>query len=526
MDTNTFEKLYHSDKPFSFGSKKRVLENLKSSKEEITSNLKKNDIYTRYKQYKKPRKYSPIYVYKRRELFQADLIAFTNPEYIKANDGYKYLFTTIDVFTKYAWVYPLKSKDCETTKKCFEDILSKCGDPPEKLQTDRGSEFVCAKFKNFLKSKNIHHYLSYSDRKCPVVERFNLTIQQILYKILDRNESFRWIDYIDQAMKIYNNRKHTTIKLSPTDAEKRENETTVRKVFIKRYNKVGSKPPKPKYKVGDTVRIWKFKRVFDRGYQENFTTQYFKIRKILTNLPVVRYELEDILGEKIIGSFFENELVPFEGMEFHRTQVLDSKGRGKNKKYLVHYIGWPNKFNEWVSEDNLKDIHPEHDVSGNESDTDAQNTPENEKDNISDNENEEQVDINNGEQIEENEEIPNQNGEANVFYEAYPLNQDDNEIENNANNFYGPFLENDVNERNDDNHSNVKTRKRKSEEASFEPQKLKVNFRNDGEDKIKDIAQIGNNGEDEIQDIVQIGNIKNKKVNKKKVNKKKGRKSK
>merc|ERR1711893_579606 len=149
--------------------------------------------------------------------------------------------------------------------------------------------------------------------------------------------------------------------MSPMDGEKSENEEVIRKRFIKKYNKIGSKPPKAKFKVGDTVRIWKFKRVFDRGYHENFTTQYFKIRKVMTNLPVVRYELEDILGEKIIGSFFENELVPFEGMEFHRIKVIDTKGKGKNKKYLVHYLGWPEKFNEWVPEERLKDIQPERD---------------------------------------------------------------------------------------------------------------------------------------------------------------------
>ena len=73
--------------------------------------------------------------------------------------------------------------------------------------------------------------------------------------MLDKNESFRWIDFLDKAMKIYNNRKHTTIKLSPIEGEKGENEASVRRVFLKRYSKAGIKPPKPKYKVGDTVRI-------------------------------------------------------------------------------------------------------------------------------------------------------------------------------------------------------------------------------------------------------------------------------
>ena len=495
MDSKTFEKLYHSSKPFSFGSKQRILDNLKLTEEEINKNLKKSDIFTRYKQYKKPRKYSPIYVYKRRELFQADLIAFTNPEYIKANDGYKYLFTVIDVFTKFAWVYPLKSKDCETTKKCFEDILSKCGTHPEKLQTDRGSEFVCAKFKNFLKSKNIHHYVSYSDRKCPVVERFNLTFQQILYKILDKNESFRWIDYIDQAMKIYNSRKHTTIKLTPTDAEKRKNERIVRKAFVKRYIKAGLKPPKPKYKIGDTVRIWKFKRVFDRGYHENFTTQYFKISKVLTNLPVVRYELEDILGEPIIGSFFENELVPFEGMEFYRTEVIGSKGSGKNKKYLVHYLGWPNKFNDWVSEDQLKDINPESVSDDDDIKDDDSNLSENEADNLNDND--EEIMSENNIELEENNDVneekndvdeeKNDDNEDNMFYEPYQATQNENGLGNNVDNFYEPFIDENVNPtnygRSNQNSSNreLRARKRKGSELNIQPSKLKVNFTEDND---------------------------------------------
>ena len=495
MNTETFNKLYHSDKPFSFGSQQRVLDNINSTKDEISKNLSKNDIYTRYKQYKKPRKYSPIYVYRKRELFQADLVAFTNPEYIKANDGYKYLFTVIDVFTKYAWVYPLKSKDCDTTKKCFEDILSKCGKQPEKLQTDRGSEFVCAKFKNFLKSQNIHHYVSYSDRKCPVVERFNLTIQQILYKILDKNESFRWIDFLDQAMKIYNTRKHTTIKLSPADAEKGENESSVRKVFLKKYRKAGLKPPKPKYKVGDTVRIWKFKRVFDRGYHENFTTQYFKIRKVKTNLPVVRYELEDILGEKIIGSFFENELVPFEGMEFHRIKVIDSKGKGKNKKYLVHYLGWPEKFNEWVPEERLKDIQPERDSDDIETESAQQNVSENDQNSEDDDhregENQNALEIEENDQIENNDDIQNDNDVANSFYEPYPVNLDNDVIEDNDNNFYEPFIEDDPPKAND---AGIRTRKRKSDQ----PERLKVNFVAD--DKKNEIKNIDDK-ENEIQNI-------------------------
>ena len=74
-----------------------------------------------------------------------------------------------------AWVYPMKENKYAVVMECFKDILRQCGDKPDRLNTDRGSELICKRFTTFLNGNNIHHYLSYSLRKCPVVERFNLT---------------------------------------------------------------------------------------------------------------------------------------------------------------------------------------------------------------------------------------------------------------------------------------------------------------------------------------------------------------
>ena len=159
---------------------------------------------------------------------------------VKANDGYRYLFTTIDVFTKMAWVYPLKANTCQNIMDSFKDILRKCGKKPKRLNTDRGSEIICKKFTDYLKENNIHHYLAYTLRKCPVVERFNLTIQQLLYKIMAKNNSLTWVKYIDQAMKIYLNRKHRTIGMSPLEGDKKEKEKNIREIYLERYKKVDS----------------------------------------------------------------------------------------------------------------------------------------------------------------------------------------------------------------------------------------------------------------------------------------------
>ena len=172
---------YFSDQPHSFGGKYRLYDLYK--RDDVDKALSYNDVYTKFKQHRKSKTYSPIYVYNKRELFQSDVVFFTNNEFVEANHGYKYLFTTIDVFTKMAWVYPMKDNKCKTVMTCFQDILRKCGEKPQRLNSDRGSELICKEFKRFLKENKIHHYLSYSLRKCPVIERFNLTIQTLLYKI-------------------------------------------------------------------------------------------------------------------------------------------------------------------------------------------------------------------------------------------------------------------------------------------------------------------------------------------------------
>ena len=351
------ESDYIKDKPWSFGNPSRVRDHNPGLKNnQIKNFLAKNEIYTRFREHKKTKNYSPIYVYRKRELFQADVVFFTNEALVAENDGYKYLFTCIDCFTKMAWVYPMKTNRCATVMKCFKDILQKCGKKPQRLNSDRGSELICESFREFLADQQIFHYLSYSSRKCPIVERFNLTIQNLLYKIMASQRSWRWTDFIGQAMAIYLHRKHSSIGMSPMSAEESKNSSLVRQNLFKFFHKNRKKQKKPKFNIGDKVRIWKARHKFQRGYDENFSREYFKIQKIKTNLPVPRYILEDSTGKVITGAFFEDELVAFEPQDFFEIEVIQKRKKGKTTEYLVHYLGYPSSMDEWVSKEQLKKI--------------------------------------------------------------------------------------------------------------------------------------------------------------------------
>ena len=354
---NDIRDKYHSNEAWSYGSLPRVTQhNRQLSKKDIDDILSRDEIYTRFKQYKSPRIYSPIFVYSKRELFQADTIFFTDKDMVKVNSGYKYMFTCIDCFSKMAWVYPMKANTCDNVMNCFKDILDKCGKPPQRLNSDRGSELICKKFEDFLKEKDIFHYLSYSVRKCPIVERFNLSIQNILYKIMSHNRNLKWSEYIEQAMEIYLHRKHSTIGMSPLEAEKDENAKIVRQHLLTFFHKRGLRRRKARFEVNDTVRIWTKRQKFQRGYDENFSREYFRIHEVLTNLPVPRYVLVDSKGEMIKGAFFDEELVKFIPTDTFEIQVLQKRGVGKKTEYLVHYIGYPNHMNEWINKKKLVNL--------------------------------------------------------------------------------------------------------------------------------------------------------------------------
>ena len=89
----------------------------------------------------------------------------------KYNKRIKYLLCTIDLFSKYAWVVPLKDKRGISIINAFQKIISK-GRKPNKIWVDQGSEFYNNSFKDFLKTNNIEMYSTYNEGKSVLAERF------------------------------------------------------------------------------------------------------------------------------------------------------------------------------------------------------------------------------------------------------------------------------------------------------------------------------------------------------------------
>ena len=126
------------------------------------------------------------------------------------NKEYKFLLTCIDVFSKFAWVVLLKNKTGESLVNGFQIILY-TGRSPEKLQTDKGTEFLNRNFQSFLKEKNIHFFTTNSELKASVVECFNCTLKTRTWKYFTANNTCVYIDILQDIMQGYNNSYHQSI---------------------------------------------------------------------------------------------------------------------------------------------------------------------------------------------------------------------------------------------------------------------------------------------------------------------------
>ena len=145
-------------------------------------------------------------------IWTGDLILFL--KYARSNDGYKYILTVLDTFSKYEWVRLMKDKDKITASNAFEDTIKTSGRQPYKLWTDDGGEFYNHYFRSMLKKHGIELYSTQSELKAIMAERFNQTILNKTSKMFTARSCYRYIDDIDNIMNKYNNTYHSSIKMT------------------------------------------------------------------------------------------------------------------------------------------------------------------------------------------------------------------------------------------------------------------------------------------------------------------------
>ena len=181
-------------------------------------------------------------------------------------------------------------------------------------------------------------YSTYNEGKSVIAERFIRTLKNKLYEHIKAVSKNVYYDVLDDIVGKYKNTWHSTIKMKPKDV-KDDNFTE----YIEESNEKD-----PKFKVGDCVRISKHKNVFAKGYVPNWSEEVFIVDRVKNTVPWT-YEINDLNGENIIGSFSEKELQQTDQKEFRIEKVIKKKG----DKLYVKWKVYDDSFNSWTDEKDL-----------------------------------------------------------------------------------------------------------------------------------------------------------------------------
>ena len=180
----------------------------------------------------------------------------------------------------------------------FKKILDSSGNAKHsdrktnKVWVDHGSEFYSNKFKTFLKENDIEVYSTFNEGKSVVAERCIKTLKNKIYKRMTYIGKNIYFDVLDHIVRKYNKTVHSSIKMKQKNVN---NDCFV--VYVEESNKKDSK-----FKVGEHVRISKYKNIFAKGYTTNWSEEIFVINKVQNTAPWT-YLINDLNGEEIMDSF-------------------------------------------------------------------------------------------------------------------------------------------------------------------------------------------------------------------------------
>ena len=169
----------------------------------------------------------------------------------------------------------MKDKKGISIVNAFDKIIKQSNRKPNKIWVDQGGEFYNNVFEKWLSDNDINMYSTYKEGKSVVAERFIRTLKNKLYKHMTAAGKNVYYDVLEDVVNKYNNTKHSTIKMKPIDVGDNN-----KRVYIDEHNEKDSR-----FKVGDRVRISKFKNIFAKGYTPTWSSEIFIIDKINDTVP-------------------------------------------------------------------------------------------------------------------------------------------------------------------------------------------------------------------------------------------------
>lgn len=270
------------------------------------------------------------------DTWQADLVDMS--AYAKVNRGYHYLLTIICIFSKFAWAVPTRTKNGNNVTAAMRSVLEQ-GRQPRRLHVDQGKEFYNTTFQNLMDEYNIRLYSTFSNLKASICERFNRTLKTKMWREFSLRGNYKWIDMVSDLVADYNNTKHRTIKMKPSDVTS-SNAHQLKSIYQLRPTTAS----KTRFKVGDRVRVSKYKHVFEKGYTPNWTVEIFTVTAVKPTKPVT-YRLKDYQGQPIQGGFYQEELT---SVKYPDVYLIEKVLKRRGYRLFVKWLGFDSSHNSWI----------------------------------------------------------------------------------------------------------------------------------------------------------------------------------
>ena len=221
-----------------------------------------------------------------------------------------------------------------------------------------GGEFTANTVKKYMERKVVYHQLTLNEAKANYSEIVIRTLKYRIYKMMGHKQTHEYISKLDEIVAAYNNTPHSGLNGRTPASINDDNEV---EVWIEQYlpkpSSQNINPPRPKYKVGNLVRISFTKSAFSRGYQQKYSEEIFRIIKVHKTVPPT-YSLQDLQKSRLRGLFYELELVYVGDDETAITykieKVLERRTKNRQKQVLVRWLGYGEKFDSWELETNVK----------------------------------------------------------------------------------------------------------------------------------------------------------------------------
>ena len=192
--------------------------------------------------------------------------------------------------------------------------------------------------------------------KCAIVERSHRTIREKLYIYMTYKNTYRYIDVLPRFVKGYNGTVHSATGMALSAVT----ECDILAIWSRmRTRHTSIRSAAARYSVGQHVRISKEKLKFAKGGEQNYTTEIFRINKVIRRVPHPVYEIQDPLGKHIEVQFFAEELSPVtvtKTTTYAIDKILRRRGRGASLEYLVRWRGYGPEFDSWIKASSVQHV--------------------------------------------------------------------------------------------------------------------------------------------------------------------------